>query len=103
VKIRKNGDLRDLPRVRVIGASGEMLGVIDIGDALRLARQDSLDLVEVNPKATPPVCRLLDFSKYKYDEAKKAALGRRGDPVLVFLPRTLQSCGSGSTRDIPRR
>jgi len=64
VRIRKNGDLRGLPSVRVLDASGEMLGVMRVGDALRLALRESLDLVEVNPKAQPPVCKLLDFSKY---------------------------------------
>lgn len=62
--IRKNGDLRGLPSVRVIASSGEMLGVMPLAEALRLALKEGLDLVEVNPRAQPPVCKLLDFSKY---------------------------------------
>ncbi len=65
VKIRKNGDLRGLASVRVVGSSGEMLGVMPLAEALRLALKEGLDLVEVNPRAQPPVCKLLDFSKYR--------------------------------------
>lgn len=77
-KIRINGDLRGTPEVRVVGRSGEMLGVMTLAAALRLALKEGLDLVEVNPKADPPVCKILDFRKYKY-EAKKAALDERKD------------------------
>jgi hypothetical protein len=88
MKIRKNGDLRRLPCVRVIGASGEMLGVMDTGDALQLALREGLDLVEVSPKAQPPVCKLLDLSAYKYQDAKRAAKERQGAGLLVFLVRS---------------
>jgi hypothetical protein len=88
MKIRKNGDLRGLPSVRVIGTSGEMLGVLAVSDALRLALREGLDLVEVNPRGQPPVCKLLDFSKYKYEDAKRAAKKRLGAPLLVFLVRS---------------
>lgn len=70
-KIRINGDLRGTPRVRVIAASGEMLGVMTLAEALRAAVKEGLDLVEVNPKADPPVCKLMDFSKYKDDSRKR--------------------------------
>jgi len=63
-KIRTNGDLRGTPEVRVTAANGEMLGVLSLASALRLAMEAGLDLVEVNPKAEPPVCKILDFSKY---------------------------------------
>jgi translation initiation factor IF-3 len=55
----------------VIGAEGEMLGVIATHEALRLAKEKELDLVEVNPKAVPPVCKIMDFGKFKYEEKKK--------------------------------
>ena len=67
-KIRVNGELRGTPRVRVIAADGAMLGVINLADALRMAIESGLDLVEVNPKADPPVCKILDFGKYKSEE-----------------------------------
>jgi hypothetical protein len=88
VKIRKNDDLLGLPSVRVIGASGEMLGVMILVEALRLAVERGLDLVEVNPKAQPPVCRILDLAKFKYEDAKNAGGGRRGPAPLVFLVRS---------------
>jgi translation initiation factor IF-3 len=69
---RVNDRIR-VPEVRVIGAEGEMLGVLDTNDARRMAREKDLDLVEVNPKAMPPVCKIMDFGKFKYEEKKKAA------------------------------
>ncbi len=68
--IRVNERIRS-PEVRVIGPNSEQLGVVIIKRALELARESGLDLVEVAPTATPPVCRVMDFSKYKYDQEKK--------------------------------
>lgn len=53
--------------MRVIGANDEMLGVMSLADALRAAMKAGLDLVEVNPAADPPVCKILDFSKWQYE------------------------------------
>ena len=61
----------------MINAAGDMLGVMATQEALRLARSDGLDLVEINPKASPPVCKILDYGKYKYEEKKKAAETKR--------------------------
>jgi len=55
----------------VIGADGAQLGVIPLADALNLARQHAVDLVEIAPNATPPVCRLVDYGKYRYEQSKK--------------------------------
>ena len=68
--------------MRVIGADGEMLGVLDTSDALRLARERELDLVEVNPKAQPPVCKIMDFGKFKYEEKKKQNEARKRQSVI---------------------
>jgi translation initiation factor IF-3 len=74
---RVNGKIR-AREVRVIdGTSGEQLGVISIGEALTLARQRGVDLVEVSANATPPVCKLIDFGKYRYDQAKKEKESRK--------------------------
>src|SRR3954469_15163105 len=81
-KIRVNGDLRGTPRVRVIAADGTMLGVMSLAKALRTAMGVGLDLVEVNPKADPPVCKILDFGKFKYDEKKKAREAKRKQTVV---------------------
>ena len=75
-QIRINHRIR-VPEVRVIGADGGMLGVMTTSDALQRAQELGLDLVEVNPKAEPPVCKLLDFGKYKYEEKKKAREAKR--------------------------
>lgn len=61
----------------MIGANGEQLGIMNPAEALRLAREAALDLVEVAPMAKPPVCRIMDFSKYKYEQAKKGKEARR--------------------------
>ena len=75
-QIRINHRIR-VPEVRVIGADGGMLGVMATSEALRAAQEQGLDLVEVNPKAEPPVCKLLDFGKYKYEEKRKAREAKR--------------------------
>jgi translation initiation factor IF-3 len=80
-QIRVNHRIR-VPEVRVIGADGGMLGVLQTHEALRLAQEQGLDLVEVNPKADPPVCKILDFGKYKYEEKKKAAEAKRKQSVV---------------------
>jgi translation initiation factor IF-3 len=68
--IRVNDRIR-VPQVRLIGADGSQLGVMSIQRALELANQQELDLVEVAPSANPPVCRIIDYSKFKYDQEKK--------------------------------
>lgn len=68
--IRINERIR-VPEVRVIGPNSEQLGVVPVRRALDLAGEQNLDLVEVAPTAKPPVCRIMDFSKYKYDQEKK--------------------------------
>ena len=62
--------------IRVIGAEGEQLGVMSPEDALRQADEVGLDLVEVAPAARPPVCRIMDYGRYKYEQKKKAGKGR---------------------------
>lgn len=60
-----------VPEVRVIGPDGAMLGVLETHEARRIAREADLDLVEVNPKAVPPVCKIMDHGRFKYEEKKK--------------------------------
>jgi len=61
----------------VVDAEGAQIGIMDTRDALALAREKGLDLVEVSPTARPPVCRVMDFGKYKYEEAKKQRAAKR--------------------------
>jgi len=63
--------------VRVIGADGEQLGIMSADKGLRLAREENLDLVNVAPRAKPPVCRIMDFGKYKYEQSKRDKQARK--------------------------
>jgi len=79
--------------VRVIDAEGGQLGILDTREAIKKAEEAGLDLVEVAPTAKPPVCRIMDFGKYKYEMAKKAAESRKHQTVIVvkeikLRPRT---------------
>jgi translation initiation factor IF-3 len=67
----------DLPNIQLIDATGHNLGVIDIADALARAAEAGLDLVEISPNSEPPVCKILDYGKYKYQAQKKAAEARK--------------------------
>ncbi len=68
--------------MRLVGADGEMVGVVDIRAALEAADAAGLDLVEVSPNAEPPVCKVLDYGKYKYEQQKKAAEARKKQKVI---------------------
>ena len=80
-QIRVNRRIR-VPEVRVVAADGSNLGVLPTDEALRQAASQGLDLVEVNPKANPPVCKILDFGKYKYEEKKKQREAKRRQTVM---------------------
>ncbi|MBF0608163.1 MAG: translation initiation factor IF-3 [Magnetococcales bacterium] len=69
-KIRINDQIK-VPQIRLIDVEGEQLGIVNIRDAIRSAVERGLDLVEVAPAANPPVCRIMDFGKYKYQLSKK--------------------------------
>lgn len=64
-------------QVRVIGTDGDQVGILAFDDALELARNESLDLVEVAPNSDPPVCRIMDYGKFVFEQRKKAQSGRR--------------------------
>ncbi len=66
-----NGEIRDR-EIRVISSSGEMLGVMSPREAIRLAEEEDLDLVKISPNAIPPVCKIMDYGKFKFEQAKKA-------------------------------
>jgi len=73
-----------VPEVRLVGPNGEQVGIVRIEDALRLAHESDLDLVEVAPNAKPPVCKLMDFGKYKYEAAVKAREARKNQTNTVL-------------------
>ena len=73
-----------MKEVRVISADGEQLGILDTREAIKKAEELGFDLVEVAPMAKPPVCRIMDFGKYKYEIAKKANEARRHQTVIIL-------------------
>jgi translation initiation factor IF-3 len=84
-----------VPEVRVIGDDGQQIGVMRTDEALRLAQERDLDLVEVAADARPPVCRILDYSKYKYEQAQKLKQARKHQQQIVireikFRPKIAQ-------------
>ena len=72
----------DAPQVRVVNADGDMVGVISVEEGVELADDVGLDLVEVSPNADPPVCKILDYGKYKYAEQKKANEARKKQKTI---------------------
>ncbi|MEZ5484897.1 MAG: translation initiation factor IF-3 [Lysobacteraceae bacterium] len=89
---RKNAEIR-VPRVRVIDAEGENIGVLERDDALRMAEDSGLDLVEIQPNADPPVCRIMDYGKFKFEQQKKAQAAKKKQKLveikeLKFRPTT---------------
>ena len=60
-----------MPEVRLIGADGEQIGIVKLTEAINLADEAGVDLVEIAPTAQPPVCRLMDYGKFRYQESKK--------------------------------
>jgi translation initiation factor IF-3 len=76
--------------VRLVGPNGEQVGIVAIGDALRLAQEADLDLVEVAPDARPPVCKLMDYGKWKYENAQKAREARRNQSHTIIKEMKLR-------------
>ena len=68
----------------MIGADGSQIGIIPTHEALRLAEEQGLELVEVNPRAAPPVCKIMDFGKFKYETSKKEKASRRHQSTIVL-------------------
>jgi translation initiation factor IF-3 len=89
VEPRINDRIR-VPEVRLVGPNGEQVGIVRIEDALRLALEADLDLVEVAPMAKPPVCKLMDFGKFKYEAALKERESRRNQTHTVIKEMKLR-------------
>ena len=75
-RVRRNEEI-DAREVRVINSSGDQAGVMPLSDAIGMASDEGLDLVEVSPNAEPPVCRIMDFGKYQFEQSKKAQQSKR--------------------------
>jgi len=72
----------DTPEVRAVNADGEMVGIVPIEKAMELAAEAGLDLVEISPNSDPPVCKVLDYGKFKYEEQKKRNEARKKQKVI---------------------
>jgi len=75
-------DMIRAPSIRLIGAAGEQIGVVTVREAIIKAEEAGLDLVEISPNAEPPVCKIMDFGKYKYELQKKANEARKKQKVI---------------------
>lgn len=69
--------------VRIVGADGDQLGIMPTQEALQLAEEQGLDLVEVAPNERPPVCRIMDYGKYKYQRSKRQQLAKKKQKVIL--------------------
>ena len=92
--MRVNRDIR-APSIRVVDEEGNMLGVMSVPEALRLAEERALDLLEIAPTASPPTCKIMDYGKWKYENKKKAAAARKKQVIvqtkeIQLRPRTDQ-------------
>ncbi len=89
LKARINGRIR-VPEIRLIDEQGEQVGVVPTFQAQQMAEQRGLDLVEVAPNADPPVCRLMDYGKFRYDQAKKEREARKNQKVVELKEIRMQ-------------
>ena len=72
------------PEVQVIASDGENLGIISTNEAISKAKNEGLDLIEIAPNANPPVCKIMDMGKYKYDAQKKANLAKKKQKIIAL-------------------
>lgn len=82
-----------MPQIRLIGADNQQIGIVPTAQGLRMAEQEGYDLVEVAPDADPPVCKLLDYGKYRYEISKKEKDSKKKQHIIIvkeirFRPRT---------------
>jgi|TARA_B110000438_G_scaffold286215_1_gene317205 translation initiation factor IF-3 len=78
----KTNDRIRAPQVQVIGSNGENLGTLNTQEAIKIAKEEGLDLIEISPNASPPVCKIIDIGKYKYDLQKKANKAKKKQKII---------------------
>ncbi|WP_392391997.1 translation initiation factor IF-3 [Sutterella parvirubra] len=105
-KHRINGEIR-VPEVRLTGVDGAQIGIVRTSEALRMAEEADVDLVEVAPNATPPVCRLMDYGKFRYQEQKKAQEAKAKQKIVQvkevkFRPATDENDFQTKLRSLER-
>ena len=72
------------PEVQVIGSDGEKIGIINTNEAISMAKEQGLDLIEIAPNAKPPVCKIIDMGKFKYDAQKKANVAKKKQKIVLL-------------------
>ncbi|MFT4289232.1 translation initiation factor IF-3, partial [Nocardioides sp.] len=88
-ELRINDRIR-VPSVRLVGPNGETVGIVPTADALRLAQEADLDLVEIAPQGNPPVAKIMDYGKFKYENAQKARDARRNQTNVIIKEMKLR-------------
>jgi translation initiation factor IF-3 len=88
-ELRINDRIR-VPEVRLVGPNGETVGIVPTNEALKLAQEADLDLVEIAPQGKPPVCKLMDYGKFKYENAQKAREARRNQTNVIIKEMKLR-------------
>ena len=87
-----NENIRDR-EIRVISATGEQLGIMSASEALRIAEEENLDLVKISPNAVPPVCKIMNYGKFKFEQAKREKENRKNQKVVelkeIYLSMTI--------------
>ena len=78
-----NGQIRD-KEVRVVAEDGQQVGVMPLAQALHMAEEKDLDLVNISPKANPPVCKIMDYGRYKFEQDKRQKEARKNQKVIVL-------------------
>lgn len=105
-ELQTNAQIRDR-EVRLIGGDGQQLGIMSAYDAQRLADDEGLDLVKISPNSVPPVCRIMDYSKYKYEQNKKEKEMRRNQKTIeikeVWLSMTIDVGDLNTKANIARK
>ena len=72
------------PEVQVIGSDGDNLGILNTNEAISMAKEQGLDLIEISPNAKPPVCKIIDMGKFKYDAQKKANIAKKKQKIVLL-------------------
>ena len=80
----KSNNRINSPEVQVIDSNGKNLGILNTNEAIAIAKEEGLDLIEIAPNAKPPVCKIIDMGKYKYDAQKKANLAKKKQKIVLL-------------------
>ena len=72
------------PEVQVIGSDGDNIGILNTNEAISMAKEQGLDLIEIAPNAKPPVCKIIDMGKFKYDAQKKANVAKKKQKIVLL-------------------